>query len=51
MAHMTNKKQIEREKNALNRAYNPFNTGTRTMKSKKDYDRKLNRVDVDKISA
>lgn len=31
MAHMTNKKRKERDKNALNRAFNGFNTGTRNM--------------------
>lgn len=31
MAHMTNKKRKERDKNALNRGFNGFNTGTRNM--------------------
>ena len=31
MAHMTNKKRKERDKNALNRGVNGFNTGTRNM--------------------
>ena len=31
MAHMTNKKRKERDKNALNREFNGFNTGTRNM--------------------
>lgn len=30
MAHMTNKKRKERDKNALNRGFNGFNTGTVT---------------------
>lgn len=31
MSHMTNKKRIQRDKNARLRGVNGFNTGTRTM--------------------
>lgn len=33
-------KKARKEKNKKNRILVPFNTGTRTHKSKKDYDRK-----------
>ena len=33
-------KKAQKEKNKKNRVLIPFNTGTRTHKSKKDYDRK-----------
>ena len=33
-------KKIKKEKNKKHRVVVPFNTGTRTHKSKKDYDRK-----------
>lgn len=46
---MTMKKKQEREKNALKRAYNSFNTGTRTMKSAKDYNRRDNKVFLQKV--
>lgn len=39
MAHLTNKKKIQREKNNRLRGTNGFNTGTRDMKSAKDYKR------------
>lgn len=39
MAHLTKKKLAEREKNNRLRSFNGFNTGTRTMKSAKDYKR------------
>lgn len=40
MSHMTNKKRLERDKNARNRGYNGFNTGTRSMGFKSNNDRK-----------
>lgn len=40
MAHLTNKKRKEREKNNLNRGLNGFNTGTRSMGFKSNNDRK-----------
>lgn len=39
MAHTTKKKMAERAKNNRLRGVNGFNTGTRTMKSAKDYKR------------
>lgn len=39
MSHLTNKKRKEREANARLRGFNGFNTGTRTMKTVKDYKR------------
>ncbi len=45
MSHLTKKKLKEREKNNLKRAFNGFNTGTRDMKSKKDYSRKWKEAD------
>lgn len=38
--HKTNKIKQQKEKNNQNRGFNNFNTGTRTMKSPKDYRRK-----------
>lgn len=40
MAHITKKKLAQREQNNKLRGFNGFNTGTRTMKSNKDYKRK-----------
>ncbi len=40
MSHMTNKKRIQRDKNARNRGVNGFNTGTRDMGFKSNQDRK-----------
>lgn len=39
------KKQIK-EKNRLKRVLTPINTGTRTMTSAKDYNRRDNKVDL-----
>lgn len=36
-------KKQEKEKNKQNRVFIPMNTGTRTHKSKKDYNRKENK--------
>ena len=47
MAHITKKKQKQREKNNRLRGFNGFNTGTRTMKSVKDYKRKWKEADYD----
>lgn len=40
MAHMTNKKRKQRERNNLKRAFNPMNMGTRDMGFKSNNDRK-----------
>lgn len=40
MAHLTNKKRRQRKKNNLTRAFNGFNTGTRSMGFKSNNDRK-----------
>lgn len=40
MAHMTNKKRKERDKNARMRVINGFNVGTRDMGFKSNNDRK-----------
>ena len=39
MAHLTKKKLLQRAKNNRLRGFNGFNTGTRTLKSAKDYQR------------
>ena len=39
MAHITKKKLAQKEKNNRLRGFNGFNTGTRNMKSDKDYKR------------
>ncbi|MCQ2910842.1 MAG: hypothetical protein MJ244_01520 [Clostridia bacterium] len=41
MAHMTNKKRLEREKNNRMRGFNPMNTGTRDMGYKSNNERKV----------
>lgn len=46
MSHKTKKSEARRRINSLKRAYNPCNTGTRTMRSKKDYDRSENKVKI-----
>lgn len=46
MAHMSNKKRRIKTINDLKRAYSPFNTGERVMKSNKDYNRRTNKVDL-----
>ncbi len=48
MAHLTNKKKAERDKNALLRGMNGFNTGTRTHRSAKDYNRQRVKLAVKK---
>lgn len=40
MAHITNKKRREKEKNNLKRGFNGFNTGTRNMGYESNQQRK-----------
>ena len=49
LAEKNPNKKAKREYNKQNRVLIPFNTGARTHKSKKDYNRKKMKREVDKI--